>query len=198
MVVLHYANISRNKASGVSVIVPQIMNAQTEFAQIGFYNYGKEIFDTVQGVTRISDTYSQDDYRTFPVPFNRPDIVVFHSPFGMPRIIALAKMLKKDGIPYIIVPHGCFSSFAMKKKWLKKRIARFLFMDRVVKSSACMQYLSDGEQRASVYDTKYFIIPNGIFAPEYVENRYYILLLFLKKRILTKCCMQMILAAPQY
>lgn len=170
MVVLHYANISRNNASGVSVIIPQIMNAQTEFAQIGFYNYGEESFDTVQGVTRISDTYSKDNYRTFPAPFNRPDIVVFHSPFGTPGIIALARMLKKDRIPYIIVPHGCFSSFAMKKKWLKKRFARLVFMDRVVKDSTGMQYLSEGERKASVYDTKCFVVPNGIFVPEYVEK----------------------------
>ena len=170
MVVLHYANVSRNNASGVSVIVPRIMDSQTAFAQVGFYNYGKESFDTVQGVTRISDFNSNDDYRTFPAPFNRPDIVVFHSPFGMPRIISMAKVLKKDGIPYIIVPHGCFSSFAMKKKWLKKSIARLIFMDRVVKASAAMQYLSEGEKKASVYDTKSFIVPNGIFIPEYVEK----------------------------
>lgn len=170
MIILHYANISRNNASGVSVIVPQIMNAQTEFAQIGFYNYGKESFDTVQDVMRVSDTNINDDYHNFPVPFNHPDIVVFHSPFGMPRIIALAKMLKKDKIPYIIVPHGCFSGFAMKKKWLKKRIFCFAFMNRVIKYSAGIQYLSVGESKASVYDTKFFIVPNGIFVPEYVKK----------------------------
>lgn len=170
MVVLHYVSISRNNASGVSVIVPQIMDSQTTFAQVGFYNYGKECFDTVKGVTRISDFHSRDDYRTFPAPFNCPDIVVFHSPFAIPRIVAMAKILKKTGIPFIVVPHGCFSSFAMKKKWLKKRIARLIYMDRVVKASASMQYLSEGEKKASVYDNKSFIVPNGIFVPEYVEK----------------------------
>lgn len=170
MVVLHYASVSRNNASGVSVIVPQIMNSQTAFAQVGFYNYGKESFDTIQDVTRISDFHSKDDYRTFPAPFNCPDIVVFHSPFAIPRIVALAKILRKAGIPFIIVPHGCFSSFAMKKKWLKKRIARLVYMDRVVKASAGIQYLSEGEKNVSVYDKQSFIVPNGIFVPEYVEK----------------------------
>ena len=170
MVVLHYADIGKNNASGVSVIVPQIMNAQTSFARVGFYNYGKECFDTVEDVTRISNIQNNDNYHTFPAPFNRPDIVVFHSPFGIPQSVRIIKMLKKDKIPYIVVPHGCFSSFAMKKKWLKKRIARIVFMDRVVKASAGLQYLSEGEKRASVYNTDCFVVPNGIFVPEYVEK----------------------------
>ena len=85
MVVLHYAGVSRNNASGVSVIVPQIMNAQTSFATVGFYNYGTESFDTVESVTHIIGTNNNDDYHTFSPPFNKPDIVIFHSPFGVPR-----------------------------------------------------------------------------------------------------------------
>jgi len=170
MVVLHYAGISKNKASGVSVIVPQIMDTQTTFAKVGFFNYGKESFDTVQGVVRISDILSGDDYHTFPDPFNRPDIVVFHSPFGIPQCVRITKMLKNDKIPYVIVPHGCFSCFAMEKKWLKKKIARIVFMDRMVKSSAGIQYLSKGEMRASVYTADCFVVPNGVYASEYLEK----------------------------
>lgn len=170
MVVLHYARVSKNNASGLSVIVPRILDAQTSFARIGFYNYEKESFDTVEGVTRISDSQGSDDYHNFSAPFDRPDIVVFHSPFGIPQCARITKLLKKDGIPYVVVPHGCFSMFAMKKKRLKKSVARLLFMDRVVKDSAGMQYLSEGEKRASVYATKSFIVPNGIFVPEYMEK----------------------------
>lgn len=170
MVVLHYARVSKNNASGLSVIVPQILDAQTSFAHVGFYNYGKESFDTVEGVTRISDIQSNEDYHRFPAPFDRPDVVVFHSPFGIPQCVRIAKLLKKDGIPYIVVPHGCFSNFAMKKKRLKKSIARLIFMDSVIKTSAGVQYLSEGEKRTSVYNTDCFIVPNGIFVPEYVEK----------------------------
>ena len=79
-------------------------------------------------------------------------------------------MLKKDGIPYVVVPHGCFSKFAMKKKSLKKNIARLVFMNRVIRNAAKMQYLSEGEKKASVYKTPSFIVPNGIFIPEYHEK----------------------------
>lgn len=170
MVVLHYANISRNNASGVSVIVPQIANSQVTFAQVGFYNYGSECFDTVDRVVRLDKAQGNDDYHCFQEPFNRPDVVVFHSPFGLPKSVRITKMLKKDGIPYVIVPHGCFSKFAMKKKSLKKNIARLLFMDRIVRDAASMQYLSEGEKKASVYNSECFIVPNGVSVPERVSK----------------------------
>lgn len=170
MVILHYAGIGKNSASGVSVIVPQIMNAQTTFAQVGFYNYGKESFDTAEGVSRLSDFHENDDYHTFPAPFNHPDVVIFHSPFGIPKSVRITKMLKKDVIPYVVVPHGCFSDFAMKKKGLKKSIARVLLFNRMVRDSAGIQYLSEGERKSSVYDVDCFVVPNGIMIPEYGEK----------------------------
>lgn len=171
MVILHYVKIRKNSASGVCVIVPQIMNSQASFAEVGFYNYGPESFDTDPSVVKIKNLQANDDYHGFPKPFNRPDLVVFHSPFDILKIAVLAKRLKKDGIPYVIVPHGCFSTFAMKKKWLKKRIARFVYMDRVVRDCTAMQYLSEGEELSSIYKNKSFIVPNGIFIPEYIEKK---------------------------
>ena len=44
MVVLHYAGISENKSSGVSVIVPEIVNAQSRILTVGLYNYGQSTF----------------------------------------------------------------------------------------------------------------------------------------------------------
>lgn len=170
MVILHYAGIIKNNASGLSVIVPQILNYQSKFAQVGIFNYDGEFFDTAEGVTRISDFTESDDYRTFPAPFNKPDIVVIHSPFGIPKVVMIAKKLKKSGIPYIIVPHGCFSSYAMKKKKLKKTAARIVFLDKMVADATKIQYLSEGEQRASIYRKESFIVPNGIDINPWVEK----------------------------
>ena len=170
MIVLHYAGVSKNNASGVSVIVPQIMNAQSTFGQIGFYNYGKDSFDTVESVVHLKNDKGDDDYHTFPEPFNHPDIVIFHSPFGIPRCALITKKLKKDKIPYVIVPHGCFSKFAMKKKRIKKRVARALFMDEIIRNSAKIQYLSEGEKEASIYDADSFVVPNGVVIPRLDKN----------------------------
>lgn len=166
MVVLHYAGISKNNASGVSVVVPQILNSQSSFAEVGFYNYGKEHFETNKKIVCLNSLSESDDYHSFPEPFNRPDIVIFHSPFGIMKSVGIAKKLKKDNIPYVVVPHGCFSRFAMQKKKIKKIVARILFLDKMIKNSCSIQYLSEGERLSSVYKKRNFIIPNGIEIPE--------------------------------
>lgn len=171
MVVLHYAGIGKNNASGVSVIVPRIVDSNAKFAQVGLFNYTGECFDTAEGVVRISDIVESDDYHNFPAPFNKPDVVLIHSPFGIPKVVQITKELKKDGIPYVIVPHGCFASHAMKKKRLKKTVARVLLFDKMVKDAAKIQYLSVGEQKSSIYKKKdSFIVPNGIDMKEFVKG----------------------------
>jgi glycosyltransferase involved in cell wall biosynthesis len=163
MVILNYAGIGKNNASGVSVIVPRIVESHARFAEVGLFNYDGECFDTADSVVRISDTVKSDDYHDFPEPFNKPDLVLVHSPLALLKFADIAKKLKKDGIPYVIVPHGCFSSYAMKKKRLKKLVARVLYLDKMVADAAKIQYLSLGEQRVSVYKKKdSFIVPNGI------------------------------------
>ena len=61
MVVLHYAGISENKSSGVSVIVPEIVNAQSRILTVGLYNYGQSTFALKDEVVYI-DNKDNDDY----------------------------------------------------------------------------------------------------------------------------------------
>ena len=164
MNVLHYAGISRNGASGVSVIVPEILNAQSETMNICFYNYGKESFSINRKVISLNNEHS-DDYHTFPIPFNKPDIVVFHSPFGIKKSVKIAVMLEKEKIPYIIVPHGCFSNYALVKKRLKKMLAMRILFRRMFSNATAIQFLSAGEKNVSRYSYKGIVIPNGISIP---------------------------------
>lgn len=171
MVVLHYAGIGKNNASGVSVIVPRIADSHARFAKVGLFNYDGEFFDTVEGVVRLSDFIKSDDYREFPEPFNKPDVVLLHSPIPLPQFMAIARNLKKDKIPYVIVPHGCFSAHAMKKGNIKKRVARILYLDKMIADAARIQYLSLGEKRASIYKNKEsFIVPNGIDTKDFLKS----------------------------
>ena len=60
MNVIHYAGISQNGAIGVSVIVPEIINAQSEIMNICFYNYGKKSFSINQNVISLNNELSDD------------------------------------------------------------------------------------------------------------------------------------------
>lgn len=164
MNILHYAGISKNGASGVSVIVPEIINAQAEIMDVCFYNYGNESFNINRAVINLNNKHN-DDYHTFPKPFNKPDVVVFHSPFGIKRCIKIAKMLKREKIPYVIVPHGCFSNYALARKKFKKALAMKVFFRKMFSGAAAIQFLSAGEKNVSKYANKGIVIPNGVRLP---------------------------------
>ena len=170
MVILHYAGISMNASSGVSVIVPQIVNAQAELNQVGFYNFGNENFELSDKVKALCETEETYDYRKFSSPFNHPDLVVFHSPYGIPKGIKVARNLIKDNIPYVIVPHGCFSKSSMEKKKVKKILAVHLIFRNMFHHAAAIQYLSSGEQKSSVIKGKSFVVPNGVLIGEYCQH----------------------------
>lgn len=169
MNVIHYAGIEKNQSSGVSVIVPEIINSQTELMNICFYNYGRESFDINDKVIQFNGS-QDDDYHNFPEPFNHPDIVVFHSPFGIKKSVSIATMLIKECIPYIIVPHGCFSSNALAKKRIKKWIGMNFIFKKMFIGSAAIQFLSKGEMFESVYNDKGVVIPNGIKMPNSIRQ----------------------------
>ena len=170
MVVLHYAGISENKSSGVSVIVPEIVNAQSRILTVGLYNYGQSTFALKDEVVYI-DNKDNDDYHSFPAPFNKPELVVFHSPFGLKKSIRIAKMLYEEKIPYIIVPHGCFSKYALAKKKFKKWVAMNIVFRSMFNNAAAVQFLSVGEKEASVLQEKAIVVPNGIHMPHNIIRK---------------------------
>ena len=50
-----------------------------------------------------------------PAPFDRPDVVVFHSTY-VPRQARIARRLRRAGIPYIICPHGGMTRDALMRR----------------------------------------------------------------------------------
>lgn len=169
MNVIHYAGIRKNNASGVSRIVPEIINAQSQLMNVCFYNYGCESFNINDKVVVLNNKYD-DDYHLFPSPFNKPDIVIFHSPFGIKKAVCIAKKLRYEKIPYIIVPHGCFSEYALAKKKMKKWIAMKFYFKEMFLGATAIQFLSVGEKNTSVFNEKAIVIPNGVLIPNLSTN----------------------------
>lgn len=172
MVIIHYAGITSNRSSGVSVVVPQIVNNMSKLEQVALYNYTAESVKIEKPAIQIDNRCYSDDYHTFPEPFSNPDIVVFHSPFGIPKMKNIIPMLLKDKIPYVIVPHGCFASVAMKKKKLKKVLAVKIYFNRALKNATAIQYLCENERRQSVFQLPYIIVPNGTEIPNKIVRDY--------------------------
>lgn len=100
-----------------------------------------------------------------PAPFDRPDLVVFHSTY-LATQARLAARLHAVAIPYLICPRGGMTRFAQRFRWWKKRAANLLFFNRMVRRAAAIHCLTRGEAEASDrWPRPRFIVGNGVSIP---------------------------------
>lgn len=88
----------------------------------------------------------------------------------MPLYHRMAKIAKKNGIPYIITPRGCLEPWCLNQKYLKKRLALLLYQRSDLNKAACILATSKMEAdniRKLGVRTPISIIPNGIDISEY-------------------------------
>lgn len=92
----------------------------------------------------------------------QPDLVVFHAVY-IPSFIGIASILKREGIPYAVEPHGSLNRRALAKSPWKKRIAHILWVDRWIKKAKGVVYLCEEERDISrMPGLDYAIVPNTI------------------------------------
>lgn len=161
MVIIHIANINNDVIGGVSIAVPEMIRAQTKYASVGIVNIcGKD----VEGAKTLHLS-KNNDFNNLPQPFNNPDLVLFHEIY-YPKFISIYRKLIKLKIPYIIIPHGCLSIYAQKRKYLKKMVGNFVFFNRFIKNAKYIQYLSNNEKRLSKFKfCNSIICGNGVEIP---------------------------------
>jgi len=78
------------------------------------------------------------------------------------------KIHSKQGVPYVVSPHGMLDSWILSRGKLKKIIAKALYETRSWKNSACFHALTDyeaGAIRKVVPNANIRVIPNGINIP---------------------------------
>ncbi len=166
MVILHIAAIKEDLCNGVCVSVPKHVARQAQFATVGFIN----ILDIkIDGVANQIEYKNHLNIEKLTVPFNKPDLVVFHEVYRT-VYLQISKNLTKNRIPYVIVPHGCLTCGAQKKKWLKKKVANFLLFNRFINGAAAIQCLSERELEATLFGKNKFIGTNGIEIPNICKH----------------------------
>ena len=95
------------------------------------------------------------------------DIVHIHGIWD-PRLHNVAKMCRAAKVPYIIAPRGMLEPWSLKQKWLKKRIARFLYQDKDLKCAAALHATAESEAeqfRKLGFSNPVVISPNGVNVP---------------------------------
>ena len=163
MNILHIAFVSGNRCSGVSNVVPLHVINQAKYENVALLNL---ICYQPNGNFTCFVTDGSHTLENLPVPFNSPDLVVFHEIYHI-EYVKLAKWLSARNIPYVIVPHGCLRRKAQRKKWFKKLVANALVFDSFVCGCLGIQCLADDEKNELIYRrVNSFVGTNGCSLPE--------------------------------
>ena len=102
----------------------------------------------------------------------KPDIAHVHDMYW-PQMPMVAYCLKHSDIPYLLTFHGGASKVANRQKWLKKKAARILLFNYVIRNARHVVYLTEGERRSSIArrtNPHSLILPNGIALPDEVSG----------------------------
>ena len=115
----------------------------------------------------------------------KPDIVHLHGIWSL-ALHGCAVICRRWNIPYVIAPRGMLEPWSLKQKWLKKRIARWLYQDRDLKCAAALHATAESEAeqfRRLGFKNPGIISPNGVNVPNFdIGNKQSTLELQLKTR----------------
>ena len=89
------------------------------------------------GVRKYTQTLSTQTLKHF-------DLVHIHGIWDL-GLHKIAVMCRKAGVPYVIAPRGMLEPWSLKQKWLKKRIARWLYQDKDLRCAAALHATAENE-----------------------------------------------------
>lgn len=98
----------------------------------------------------------------------KPDLVHLHGiwQYELHRCAVICRRWK---IPYVVAPRGMLEPWSLKTKWLKKRIARWLYQDHDLKMAAALHATAESEAdqfRKLGFTNPVIVSPNGVNVPE--------------------------------
>lgn len=102
----------------------------------------------------------------------KPDIVHLHGLWSL-ELHRCAMICRRWHVPYVIAPRGMLEPWSLQQKWLKKRIARWLYQDKDLKCAAALHATAESEAeqfRKLGFKNPIIVSPNGVNVPKKDKN----------------------------
>lgn len=176
MKIVFVSGLSGSVSAGPSWSVPSRIKAQEGIDNVLWINL------TTKYLPHWKDVKAYHAIKEFeilkleclPVEYRVPDVVVFEG-FYCRKAVNFSKQLRKERIPYIIVPRGSLTWQARhnSSRW-KKDIAHWLWFDSFVSHALAVQYLTEKEKEDSAIQKcrNSFVLPNGITPPTEIKEQF--------------------------
>ena len=170
MTVLHVIVSISRRCGGPSRSVQGLvagLNAAGVETWLMTLNHGDEPW--VDGVMRFENGGEFEEV----VQRVEPDIVHLHGIWSV-ALHRCAVTCRRLGIKYVIAPRGMLEPWSLRQKWLKKRIARWLYQDRDLKSAAALHATAESEAaqfRRLGFKNPIIVSPNGVNVPKNFKPR---------------------------
>lgn len=173
MNVLIVSHLFDNVASGPSWSVPAYADSLSKLDNVVWIDTTKYEMEHWKSVPSYHKLGKLSNLRLSYIKkeFFYPDIVIFQG-FNFIEQPLFAVELRRNSIPYIIVPRGSLAYDAIHNHaHLKKWFAHLLLFDRYVKKASAVQFLTEEEKRESgdAWNKKIIVIPNG-FSNHYIKS----------------------------
>ena len=97
----------------------------------------------------------------------RPDIVHVHGLWN-PFFVRVMAWCRKEGVPYLVSPHGSLMPRVFKKGWIKKHLFWWLMLRRGVRQASLIHCTAEAEKHAVArfgFEVPYLIAPLGVRLP---------------------------------
>lgn len=169
MKIVYLSHLAQTMTGGPKYSVPKQVKSQSQYDDVYWINMSpitgldKSICETITSIDSIFNRINEI----------KPDLIVFEEVYYF-KYIRIYKILLKKNIKYVIIPRGCLTKYAQKRKRLKKFIANFIFFKRFCKNAAAIEFLTDGEYESTGnnWNKNHLIIPNGIDKKENVKKNF--------------------------
>ena len=171
MKILYISHLSYNVASGLNWSVPASVEAQAGIDEVLWIETTSVVmphWKEVGAYHNLGEFGGKLHLEIIPKKFRKPDVVVFEGLY-FKEYLEFAKELRKEKIPYIIVPRSSMTKQAMHNhSWLKKWIAHKLYFNKFINKAWRIQYLTqqEADDSTELFKTPYFIVPNGFNTPK--------------------------------